>query len=202
MTALVVIAISHDVACTAFVLENLSLLLESIEDYEIIAVNDKNGLIEKFAQENGRKVSSKSCSNRVGARQILRGATHLVVFWSGHDLQDMIFTAYTNKLRLKIFPISITSVVNKDSGQLFDIYIGRGSPLGNPFPIEHGTDKDRAYAIERYREHFYANIVPDPEMRKYLESLRGLKLGCHCKPLPCHGDVIVEYLNSSQQKTD
>lgn len=198
MTALVAIAISPDVTCTGFIYENLNLLLESIDDYEIVAINDKNRLIEKFAQEKGKKVSSKSYSNRVGARQSLKNATHLVAFWSGNDLQDLIFTAYTNRLRLKVFPISVTSVVNKDSGQQFDIYIGRGSPLGNPFPIEHGTDKDRMHVIERYREHFYSNIVSDPEMKRYIESLRGLKLGCHCKPLPCHGDVIAEYLNNEQ----
>ena len=27
-------------------------------------------------------------------------------------------------------------------------------------------------------------------------SLRGKKLGCWCKPDPCHGDVIIDYLNN------
>lgn len=73
-----------------------------------------------------------------------------------------------------------------------DIYIGRPSFWGNPFEIgEHGT---REEVIQKYREYFYKMIKGDPDFRKAVESLRGKALGCYCKPLPCHGDVIVEYL--------
>ncbi|HEB92024.1 MAG TPA: DUF4326 domain-containing protein [Gammaproteobacteria bacterium] len=27
-------------------------------------------------------------------------------------------------------------------------------------------------------------------------ELKGKTLGCHCKPATCHGDVIVDYLNT------
>ncbi|CAG1022170.1 hypothetical protein DOJK_01483 [Patescibacteria group bacterium] len=29
-----------------------------------------------------------------------------------------------------------------------------------------------------------------------LLKLRGKILGCHCKPLACHGDILANYLNS------
>lgn len=198
MASVVAVGVSADVTCADFVFEKLGELLEDWEDFELVALNDKNHLLNGFAQSLGKPITHKSFTNRVGARQALSKATHLVVFWSGHDLHDAIFTGYANKLRLKVFPISVTTVVNRDSGQAFDIYIGRGTPLGNPFPIEHGTDKDRANVIERYREHFYQNVVSNPEMHQFLESLRGLRLGCHCKPLPCHGDIIADYLNNSK----
>lgn len=31
----------------------------------------------------------------------------------------------------------------------------------------------------------------------FLEPLRGKRLACWCKPLPCHGDVIVELLEAA-----
>lgn len=195
MTA-VAIAVSADVICVDYIFQKLDSMLENIDEFEIIAVNDKNKVIEKYANERNRKLTLKSCNNRVGTRQALATATHAVVFWSGYDLQEIIFVAYEKKLRLKIYPISIASVVNKDAGQQFDVYIGRGTPLGNPYPIEHGTEKDRAHVIERYREYFYADVVTKPDMQRYLQGLRGLRLGCHCKPLSCHGDIIVEYVNS------
>jgi len=39
-------------------------------------------------------------------------------------------------------------------------------------------------------------IYPPPQLpdKPPLEPLRGKRLGCWCKPLPCHGDVIVELL--------
>lgn len=198
MGVVVAIAISIDVTCAEYVSKKLDQILKNVDDYEIVSVNDKHLIIERYALERGRRVTAKTVSGRVSARQALANTAYAVAFWSGSDLHEFIFVATQKKLPLKISPIQITSVVNKDSGQSFDIYIGRGSPLGNPFPIEHGTDKDRAYVIEKYREYFYEKIVSNPEMTKYLDSLHGLKLGCHCKPAPCHGDIIAEYLNSSQ----
>jgi hypothetical protein len=34
----------------------------------------------------------------------------------------------------------------------------------------------------------------DPEFRESILALRGRRLVCFCKPLPCHGDIIVEYI--------
>ena len=84
-----------------------------------------------------------------------------------------------------------TRVVNlREEG--YDVYIGRGSKFGNPFKI--GPDGNRRDVIEKYKELFYKQLDLRPEFKKDVESLRGKTLGCYCKPLACHGDVIVEYL--------
>lgn len=70
----------------------------------------------------------------------------------------------------------------------FEVYIGRGSPWGNPFPIT--KRENRAYVIARYRRY----IRSRPELLARLGELRGKRLGCYCHPLPCHGDVLVELL--------
>lgn len=75
------------------------------------------------------------------------------------------------------------------------IYIGRAGHeqdgyFGNPF-----TDGTRDNIIDRYREYFYKKIKTDPQFAVRIEVLRGKKLGCFCKPKPCHGDIIAYYLD-------
>nr|WP_233163976.1 DUF4326 domain-containing protein [Chromobacterium sp. ASV23] len=91
--------------------------------------------------------------------------------------------------------IETTKVSNKDKGDYYDAYIGRGTPWGNPFPIRENGD-DRNEVIEKYRTYFNEKITNDEDFRKGIKSLKGKVLGCHCKPLPCHGDIISNYLNS------
>lgn len=57
-----------------------------------------------------------------------------------------------------------------------------------------GPDGDREEVIRLYKTDFYFKIRTDLKFRAQVEALRGKKLGCHCHPMPCHGDVIVEYL--------
>ncbi len=65
------------------------------------------------------------------------------------------------------------------------IYIGRGSPWGNPFIIgQHGN---RNEVIRRFKE----EILPKLDV----SSLRGKNLVCFCKPQACHGDAILEKAN-------
>jgi len=75
-----------------------------------------------------------------------------------------------------------------------DVYIGRGSIFGNPYRIS--KNRTREMVIDWYKEWFY-NKLKDPFFRREVEKLRGQTLGCYCKPLPCHGDIIVEFLENN-----
>lgn len=77
------------------------------------------------------------------------------------------------------------------------IYIGRGSPLGNPFPVKYfglGT------CIEMYKEWLTDRIrAQTPEVIDELDRIafnvidKGqATLLCFCKPNACHGDYIAE----------
>ena len=72
------------------------------------------------------------------------------------------------------------------------IYIGRGSPLGNPFPIT--KELPRLEAIAKYKVYLIQRILSNNDI--ILNALRSLKedsrLLCFCTPAPCHGDVIKE----------
>ncbi len=86
--------------------------------------------------------------------------------------------------------MNMTTVVNLRTSA-YDVYIGRPSIFGNPFIIGvHGT---RVEVIAMYRTYIHNH----PELLPELEKLRGKRLGCFCKPLPCHGDVLVELLEAS-----
>lgn len=82
-----------------------------------------------------------------------------------------------------------TKVVNIDTSA-YDVYIGRASKWGNPFVI--GTDGDRTKVIEKYK--FY--LLRNRELMRSLGELWGKRLGCHCKPLACHGDFLVEQVDN------
>lgn len=73
--------------------------------------------------------------------------------------------------------------------------IDRDTRFGNPFRLEEdGGEYTREESVEAYREWFQDKIESDPKFRDAVENLRGKTLGCWCKPKPCHGDVILEYL--------
>lgn len=77
-----------------------------------------------------------------------------------------------------------------------DVYIGRQCNMGgwklqkskwhNPYTIkEHGSNAILMYEI--YIRH--SSLIND------IEELRNKRLGCWCKPDPCHGDILLKILN-------
>lgn len=91
-------------------------------------------------------------------------------------------------------------VVNKHY-QAYDVYIGRGSPLGNPFPIDESAGQTRAIVIEQYRRWLWKEIKEGRVTLDYLRSLDGKRLGCFCAPKACHGDVIVQAVKWAKEQT-
>lgn len=92
------------------------------------------------------------------------------------------------------------TVVNKRTNR-FDVYIGRGSPLGNPFPMTNYSSDERERVIEAYKEWFNDKLeAQDPNVLRELSRIKSLlkeqpvSLGCFCAPKNCHGDVIKEHL--------
>ena len=81
-------------------------------------------------------------------------------------------------------------VLNKHRDQIGpdDMYIGRGSPWGNPFKI--GRDGTRDEVCDRFQR----EVLPTLD----LEPLRGKNLVCFCAPARCHGDSILRKLGERQ----
>lgn len=83
-----------------------------------------------------------------------------------------------------------TPVVSKRSGAAFDVYIGRGSIWGNPFPI--GPNATREQVIVAFELHLLAS----PKLLARVSELHGKRLQCFCAPEPCHGDVLAHYADA------
>lgn len=89
----------------------------------------------------------------------------------------------------------MTRVVNLKR-EKYNVYIGRPGKgedgyFGNPF-----DQYKRADNIALFHRYFYFRLNTDPVFRKGVEALKGKILGCFCKPLDCHGDVIQEYVDA------
>lgn len=73
-----------------------------------------------------------------------------------------------------------------------DVRIQRNTIWGNPYRVsEYGRTK----ALELYKEHLKTEIRSGRITINDLESLRGKRLICCCKPKPCHGDIIADLVN-------
>jgi len=68
-----------------------------------------------------------------------------------------------------------------------EIYIGLGSPWGNPY----ANTMARNAAIKAYEKRL-RRFMEDAGWRVELKALAGKTIGCHCAPQPCHGDIIVK----------
>jgi len=77
------------------------------------------------------------------------------------------------------------------------VNIGRPSKYGNPFKVKTHTIKDHQIAVDMYR------IWLTDMLREYPNFLNTLLdveyIWCWCKPLPCHGDVILEFVERIKQ---
>jgi hypothetical protein len=98
--------------------------------------------------------------------------------------------------------ITVVNKHHKHSGE----YIGRGSPLGNPYSHMDGTTAQfktatRAEAVAKYGIWLHTQIesnnrVVCNELNRLVDLAQQgeLRLQCFCAPLKCHGDVIKQVL--------
>lgn len=98
-----------------------------------------------------------------------------------------------------------TTVVNVKSRH--DVYIGRPSIFGNPWSSKPSEIAEFRVAtpeeaIRNYRRWLFGLGFEDfrQEQRRAIVAaaphLDGKRLGCWCKPGPCHGDVLVELIEA------
>jgi hypothetical protein len=86
-----------------------------------------------------------------------------------------------------------------------DLYIGRQcyhhpwklaqSKWHNPFHLKH-YNYCRKTVLQKYENYILRNKL----LMNSLKELRGKRLGCWCKPLPCHGDILVKLVKKEIQK--
>lgn len=86
-----------------------------------------------------------------------------------------------------------TTVVNIRTYKSKDVlWVGRPSIFGNPFVI--GKDGTREEVIEKYKKY----ITTRPDILKLIPTLKNRKIGCVCKPLACHADILAELADKEE----
>ena len=128
------------------------------------------------------------------------------------------FVGFSYKIPMNLFydenkePLEPITVVNRHKHKTTpqDVYIGRGSVLGNPFTSIKDRDTkaevicdNRQESVERYKKHLDDAVgeklkpITDELNRIYkLAKTGNVNLVCYCAPKLCHGDVIKELIES------
>lgn len=203
--ARLLVAASPGITNTAWLSECLAQAVHS-PAVQVAIFYDHPQLIAALAKFGFSPKSITQASNahkRTEIRKALDLCEHVLIFWDGKTLNELLFEARLKNLPIKLFATEVTQVVNKDQGESYDAYIGRGTPWGNPYPVGHQEGQhSREESIELFKKYFDEKLLSDPAFRNGLLGLKGLRLGCHCKPLACHGDIIANYLNSLHTSID
>lgn len=88
------------------------------------------------------------------------------------------------------------------------VYVGRPTPLGNPFKVKPHGPYERDETIKLYRRWLAERVLGDVDtpQRRMLQALAAetqpLELACWCAPRACHADVIksaIEHERTQEQ---
>lgn len=86
----------------------------------------------------------------------------------------------------------------KEKAPRGSIYVGRGTPFGNPWSHLEGTVdpeflvESRGEALTKFAEYLAADA---DLVRRVKKELRGQNLVCSCVPLPCHAEILLRVAN-------
>ena len=169
----------------------------NLGEFELIYQSDPNGLIQQLTATIPNITLVKKCTTWTE-----EDITHAIVLDDGEEFPDEIASIKARKLPLRIINIPITRVINLKVDAHYQAekstsnyeYIGRGSYWGNPYSM-YEDGEDREEVIRKYKYDFDYEKFPNKE-KSEVYKLAGKRLGCFCKPQPCHGDVLASYLNA------
>ncbi len=178
-------------------IRKVSNILQDMEEIEIELISDTKSLIKGFVDQSSKNISIKKLDNFQEAN-----CSHAIVFDDGDVFKEELAALKANKTSTRIIKVLITRVVNIDREKQYSNrsststyeYIGRGSYWGNPHSMFENGDT-REEVIRKYEYDFQFDKFPNKAKDKVFE-LAGKRLGCFCKPYPCHGDVLAGFLNS------
>ena len=100
-----------------------------------------------------------------------------------HNLKEWI----TDENNIYIGRKSIVFIDNKRFPE-------KSSPFCNTFKIT--KNQNRNQVLTKYREYINTKLEKEPNLKEKLISMKGKKLGCWCHPEMCHGNILLELINS------
>ncbi|KAA5522517.1 DUF4326 domain-containing protein [Haemophilus seminalis] len=178
-------------------------ILSKIKNFKIFSINDYNGFITNYF----------GAYEKIDIREIAScNITHAIIFSDREIFLDEISWFKEKNIPLRVVHIDITRVINIDIedpaiyGDKY-VYIGRNPNRtpntpnwSNPYSMydfQIGEEPlSREDVIHQFAYGFERENLPTNLTKADALQLRGKVLGCHCKPLACHGDILADYLNS------
>ncbi|GAB6141924.1 hypothetical protein JCM14076_26530 [Methylosoma difficile] len=188
-TPTVFIAYPHDFSCYQKFERKITKILANLKSFSLAYPEDYLGFIEKKLGSDDRV---KNAITLLDDQQISEVVNYAIIFNDNESFSNIITKLSSHNVPTRLIDTKTTKVVNVDKKEKYDVYIGRGSDWGNPYVI--GKDGDRDEVIRKYKYDFERGFLKGDKQKLLL--LKGKVLGCHCKPAACHGDILVEYLNS------
>lgn len=152
--------------------------------------SDPNGFIKDFCES--QKLESSIFDS---AAEAIDSSSHAVFFEDRDCFYLSKQRVMDRNIPYRTVVLELTKVVNRDKGDPYDVYIGRGTIWGNPYQM--GVDGGREEVIRKFKYDFDNGLLKaSADLEANISHLRGKQIACHCKPAACHGDVIAAYLNS------
>ena len=170
--------------------------MENFNKFSVLFPNDLNLHIKNSFENNPNVFLMEKETWEV------TDVTHAIVFDDGETFVRELELLEKEKIKTRVIKIKITRVINiKIETEYQNIkstqdyeYIGRGSYWGNPYSMyDEGESRDEV--IRKYEYDFTYDKFPNKE-KSEIYKIAGKRLGCFCKPLSCHGDILAKYLNS------
>jgi hypothetical protein len=184
-------------ACESKFIRKLENITRRLQSFAVVHCGDAQGFITNFLAQDARALHITEIDSLEQAK-----ITHAIVFDDGEEFVKERAWLSEKNIPTRWIKVPVTRLVNiKRNPEYQQIgnsqeyeYIGRGSYWGNPHSMyEQGESREEV--IRKYRYDFQYNkfINIDPSR---VHELTGKRLGCFCAPAPCHGDVLIEFLNS------
>lgn len=183
-------------SCSTKLNRKLNRLTRQLESFDLLYLSDHHALIKAFAEGESK---AKDCTQIEESETC--DATHAVIFDDGEEFPSLREALRASSTPLRVIDIKITRVINIKHTAAYGTakrsdryeYIGRGSYWGNPHAA-FVDGESREEVVRKFRYDFENDKFLNIDITR-VHELAGKRLGCFCKPAPCHGDVLAEFLN-------
>lgn len=111
---------------------------------------------------------------------------------------------------IKNFKVEVVNIKKtpEDKNAENYVYCGRGSALGNPFPMGNYSKEERDRVCEEYEQYITKELESDNrEIKDQLNLIWNIvrkqgsvKLGCFCAPQRCHCDTVKDILEKKYEQ--
>lgn len=91
----------------------------------------------------------------------------------------------------------MTTLINLRKTKIYHYKIDRDTEYGNQYKI--GVHGDRIKCVSLYKDYFHNRILTDQNFLNKILQMKDQILACWCVPDLCHGHVIIDFLDGTNE---